>query len=63
MIYPPLYGLNMIKIEKDGKKFFQFFDRDRIRSSCRGTKFVEVDCQAFLTTIHEKLEEVNVSSQ
>ena len=30
------------RVERDGVIYLQFCDHDRMRSSCRGTRFVEV---------------------
>ena len=41
------------RVELDGVIYLEFVDRDRMRSSCRGSKFVKVS----LTEIIEKLNE------
>ena len=41
------------KISRDGVIYIQFCDHDRMRSKCRGTRFVEVP----LDILFKKLEE------
>lgn len=39
------------KVIRDGVIFVQFFDKDRMRSSCRGTRLVEIRLDLLIQTI------------
>lgn len=42
-------GIPVFKIiEKDGIKYAQFCDKDRLRANCRGAQFVEVPLDVFV---------------
>lgn len=39
------------RIIKDGEVYLQFCDRDNIRASCRGSKFIEIKLSVFAQKI------------
>lgn len=41
------------KVERDGVIYLQFCDHDRMRSNCRGSRFIEIP----LSVIVEKMNE------
>ena len=39
------------RIERDGVVYLEFFDRDRLRAQCRGTRLVEVSLDTIVTML------------
>lgn len=53
-------GIAVFKVVvREDKTFIEFFDHDRMRSKCRGTKFVEVEIGAILEAIAKDSKENN----
>ena len=50
------------KIVKDGVVYLQFCDHDRMRSQCRGSKFVEVKLDEVTKTITEEIKDGSTST-
>jgi hypothetical protein len=45
------------RIDRDGETYIQFCDHDRMRSKCRGTRFVEVPLTVLMNAIFDASEE------
>lgn len=46
-------GIPVFKvIERDGKRYVQVCDRDQMRSTCRGSRFVEIPVAIFFDFIN-----------
>ena len=51
------------KVVKGGVIYLQFCDHDRMRSQCRGSKFVEVKLDDVTKTITEEVQDGSTSAR
>lgn len=51
------------RVERDGVIYLQFCDHDRMRSQCRGTKFVEVPLDVLIAAINPPIPKELVQNE
>lgn len=44
-------------VEEEGRILLEFFDRDRLRASCRGDHLLTIDLQEFVARVEELVNE------
>ena len=50
-------GVTVFKLVKRNDNLrFQFYDRDRMRSACRGSQFIEIDFQTVIKILEDLIQ-------